>query len=165
MKGFSKMELAGSLAVPVLTFLWGLIYTINRLSIGAEFLGKGSSHLAYPLAMLFGGALPIFLTLKYKIHTEDYLKKRIILIIIIRVIFSFIGYVGTIMPKFFLYIVFGVGAIIFEVFKIQEEYTTGRERAVLMLSDPIIYWTIENFIFCFIKIIELGPNLIDYGWL
>lgn len=164
MRNFSKGELAGSLAVPMLTFLWGLIYTISRLSTGAEFLGKGSSHLAYPLAMIFGGALPVFLTLKFKIHTEDYLKKRLILIIIIRVIFGFIGHIGKIMPMFIFYMLFGVGAIIFEVFKIQDESTTGGERAVLMLSDPIIYWTLENFIMYFIKIIQLGPLLKYEGW-
>ncbi len=163
MRDFSKKELAGSLAVPILTFWWGLTYTINRLSIGAEFLGKGSSHLAYPLAMILGGALPVFLTLKYKIHTENYLKKRILLIIFIYVIFSLIGMIGKVMPMFIYYMLFGIGAIIFEIFRIQDESTTGSERAVLMLSDPIIYWTIENFIMYFIKIIQLGA-LLEYEW-
>ncbi len=164
MRNFSKAELAGSLAIPVLTFLWGLTYTINRLSWGAEFLENGSSHLAYPIAMIFGGALPIFLTLKYKIHTEDYLKKRILLIIFIRIVFSLIGMIGKVMPMFIYYMPFGIGAIIFEVFRIQDEGTTGGERAVLMLSDPIIYWTIENFIMFFIDIIRMGPLLKYNGW-
>jgi len=166
MKGFSKMELAGSLAIPILTFLWGSIYTIDRLRWGAEFFGESSSNLAYPLAVIFGGILPIFLTLKYKIHTEDYLKKRIIQIIIIRVILGLIGasFALKIMPRFFIYIVVCLGAIFYEVFKVQEEYTTGGERAVLMLSDPIIYWSLEVFISCFIEIVDLGPYLEYYGW-
>lgn len=154
------MELASSLAVPIMTFLWGLLY-IDRLSWGVEFF----SDVAYPLAIVLGGALPIFLTLKYKIHTEDYLKKRLIFIIVIFIIFSLIGSgFLKIMWRFFIYILVGVGTIIFEVFKVQEEYTTSGERAVLILSDPIVYWTVDNLISCFIEIVELGPTLEHYGW-
>ncbi len=165
-KDFSKLELAGSLAVPILTFLWGLTTVIDHPSLISELLGKGGYCIAYLLAMISGGALPIFLTLKYNIHTEDYLKKRIIFIIVVRIIFFFAANSHLmLMPKFFLFIVLCVGAIIYEVFKIQEDYSTNGERAVIMLSDPVIYWTLEIFISFFIDIVELGPSLKNYGWL
>ncbi len=165
MRDFSKAELAGSLAVPILTFVWGLICTIDRMRWGGGVLGNSGFNLIYPLTIIFGGALPIFLTLKYKIHTEDYLKKRIIFIIPVFIIYTLIsGSFLKVMWRFFLYILLGTGIIIFEVFKIQDESTTGKERAVLMLSDPIIYWSLENLIMSFIDIIDLGPFLKYYGW-
>ncbi len=164
MKDFSLKELAGSLAVPILTFLWGLL-NVRYMSWGADFWGENLSGIAYPLAMISGGALPIFLTLKYKIHTEDYLKKRLIFIIPVFIIFNVVAVSFlALMWKFFLFILLGVGSIIFEIFKVQEEYTTNKERAVLMLSDPVIYWTLEYIVACFMEIVDLGPRLEYYGW-
>lgn len=165
MNDFSKKELAGSLAIPILTLLYGLIFTVNCLSWSADFWVKCIYGFAYPLAIILGGALPIFLTLKYKIHTEDYLKKRLIFIIPVFIIYTLLGSSFlAIMWKFFLYILLGIGSIIFEIFMIQDESTTGGERTVLMLSDPIIYWTLDNLISCFTEIVDLGPLLEYYGW-
>lgn len=161
MNDFSIKELAGSLAIPILTLLWGLIYTIDHLSLGVAFWENGTLRI---LAIIFGGALPIFLTLKYKIHTEEYLKTRLIFIITVFFIFFGAGFL-KLMWRFFIYILVGIGSIIFEIFKVQDESTTGKERAVVMLSDPIIYWTLENLIWCFIEIVDLGPHLKHYGWI
>ena len=39
-------------------------------------------------------------------------------------------------------IILCAGAIVYQVLKVQAEETSGGERAILMLSDPGLYWLI-----------------------
>ena len=116
------------------------------LSSGADFTGKGSFRLTALIAILVGGILPVILTLARKIHTEQYLKKRIITIVIVYVANGFIGHIGIPVVSVVLYMLVGVGAVIYQIIKVQDEDTSGGERIVLMLSDPIIYWTLYWFL-------------------
>ena len=105
-------------------------------------------------AIIIGGILPIILTLTHSIHTEHYLKKRIITIIVVYVANGFIGLFGNGVTMLALYMIIGIGAVLFQILKIQEENTLGKERLVLILSDPIVYWTIYWFIFWFTEFLE-----------
>ena len=56
------------------------------------------------------------------------------------------------MVAFVFYMLLGVGAVVYQVLKVQDADTSDGERAVIMLSDPIAYWTIYNFVFWVIKL-------------
>lgn len=148
---FDKKELIGSLCCPILTFLWGSIRSLVDLSWGANFTGKGSFRLTAFVAIVFGGILPFILTLALKIHTEQYLKKRIITIVIVYVANSFIGHIGVPVVMFVFNMLVGIGAVIYQIIKVQDEDTSSGERAVFMLSDPIVYWTVYWFLFYIIN--------------
>lgn len=154
MRGFTKRELIGSLFCPALTILWGSVRFLVDLTCGLKFKGEGSFRLAAIFAVIIGGILPIILTLTHSIHTEHYLKKRIITIIVVYVANGFIGLFGNGVTMLALYMIIGIGAVLFQILKIQEENTLGKERLVLILSDPIVYWTIYWFIFWFTEFLE-----------
>lgn len=156
MRGFEKKELIGSLFCPALTLIWGLVRALVDFSWGAEFTGKGSFRLTYFAAILIGGILPIILTLAGKIHTEQYLKKRLIAIVIVYVLTSLVS-MGYAWVLFVFDMLVCIGAIVYQVMRVQDEDTSGGERAVMMLSDPIVYWTIYWFILWFIV---LYPDLV-----
>lgn len=149
MANFSRRELIGSLLFPFLTFLWGMVRFVGDLSWGAPFVGSGSFRLSFFPAILVGGILCALLTIGLKIHTERYVKKRIILLIVVYLTNNCIGMIGFPMVMFPLYMLVNIGAIIFQIFKVQDEDTSGYQRAVLMLSDPVVYWLIYWFIFWF----------------
>ncbi len=147
MKGFTWAELAMSLCCPLWSFLWGIIRILTDLIGGAEFLGGGLLHMSCVLAILAGGIIPAILTLKMKVHTEDYLKQRLITIAVVYVLNGCIGMIGTPIIMFTLYMLVGVAAVIFQILKVQDNFNTAGERAVLIMSDPIVYWTIYWFLF------------------
>jgi len=62
-----------------------------------------------------------------------------------------IGMIGTPVIMFALYMPVGVTAVIFQILKVQDNLNTAGERTVLIMSDPIIYWTIYWFLFWVIK--------------
>lgn len=151
MNGFTRMELAMSLCCPLISFLWGVIRTFADLTGGAKFFGSGLLHISCVLAILAGGIVPTILTLKMKVHTEDYLKQRLITIAVVYVLNGCIGMIGTPVIMFALYMLVGVTAVIFQILKVQDNLNTAGERTVLIMSDPIIYWTIYWFLFWVIK--------------
>ena len=155
MQGFTKRELIGSLFCPALTILWGGVRFLVDLTCGLKFTGEGSFRLTAIFAVFIGGILPVILTLTHKIHTEQYLKKRIITIIAVYVANGFIGLFGNGVTMLALYMIVGIGAVLFQILKIQDENTLGKERVVLILSDPIVYWTIYWFIFWFTEFLEI----------
>lgn len=97
-------------------------------------------------AALVGGVLPVVLTLRLKIHTEKYLVPRLIIIVVIFVCNRFIRNLfipgGTDVSSFVLYMIFNVGAVLIQILKVHKEDTLPEERAVLIISDPILYWAI-----------------------
>lgn len=146
---FTRKELIFSLTCPVLTFLWGAVRFINELSWGGRFWGN---YLSYFAAMIIGCLLPLALTLLLGIHTENYLKKRLIVIAVTYVAFSFIGKIGVRLIMFICFMLFGIGAIIYQVLKVQDEKLSGIGRVVMIISDPIVYWTFRLFMIEVFKI-------------
>lgn len=142
-----------SLCCPALTFLWGLLSVVIYFAWGKDLSENGVSLLLPPIiglaAALIGGVLPVVLTLRLKIHTEKYLIPRLIIIVIIFVGNRFIGNLfipgGTNVSTFVLYMIFNIGAVLIQILKVQKEDTLPEERAVLILSDPILYWAIIYF--------------------
>lgn len=143
MSDFTKKQLAGSLCCPVLCFLWGLIRSLYDLSWGAEFTGKGIFRMSYLAAVLIGRIISAVLTLGLKIHTEYYLDKRLIVIAAVLVFHGIVSrfmFDSYIIPLI-MYMVVSATALVVEFVKIHDVNTDWGERTVLILSDPIIYWT------------------------
>lgn len=118
----------------------------------ADFTGRGSFRLSYFAAILIGGILPIILTLAGKIHTEQYLKKRLITIVTVYVLTGFVSMIVYPVIMYPLQMLVYIGALIYQFMRVQDEDTSGGERAVIMLSDPIVYWTINHLILCIIRL-------------
>lgn len=145
---FSGKELVGSLFCPALSFVWGLIRFLDAFAHGAEFTGKGLFRMSFFAAMLIGGILSAVLTLAFDIHTECYLDKRLLLI---AAVFVFHGIVGRFMISsnmvlLALYMLVSIVAFIVEFTKIRDINTDFGELAVIILSDPVLYWTIYWFV-------------------
>lgn len=142
---FSKKELAGSLCCPALSFLWGLVRFLNAIGSGLEFTGIGLFRWSFIGAMLIGGVLCAVLTAAFDIHTEYYLEKRPILIaavFVFQVIIARFSVSGNIF-YIVLYLLVGVAAYAVLFAKIRDVNTDPGELAVLVLSDPILYWTVS----------------------
>lgn len=142
-QAFTLKELVFSLACPALTFLWGAVRFIDDLSWGGRYW---VNFLSYFAAIIIGGLLPAALTLLFGIHTEDYLKERLIVIVIIYLANSFIGKMGTPLIMFIYFMLFGIGAILYQVLKVQDEKLSDIGRVVMIISDPIVYWTFRLFL-------------------
>lgn len=150
MSNFSRRELIGSLLCPFLTLFWGAIRFVNDILIlGMGFTGRDAFHIMYIVAFFIGGILPAILTLALGVHTERYLKKRLIVIVVVYLLDSGIGLIGYPVVMFSLSALVDVGAVLYQILKVQDEDTSGSQRAVLMLSDPVLYWLIYWFIFWF----------------
>lgn len=150
MSNFSRRELIGSLLCPFLTLFWGTLRFVNDILIlGMGLSGKDTFHIMYIVAFFIGGILPAILTLALGVHTEQYLKKRIIVIVIIYVANNCIGMIGYPVMMIPLYVLVGVGSVVYQVVKVQDEDTSGSERAVLMLSDITVYWLLYYCIYWF----------------
>lgn len=147
---FTKKELVMSLCCPAITFLWGLLLFIIDFPWGKALSENGVSLLLPPIiglaAALVGGALPVVLTLRLKIHTEKYLIPRLIIIVVIFVCNRFIRNLfipgGTNVSTFVLYMVFNVGAVLIQILKVHKKDAPPEERAVFIISDPILYWAL-----------------------
>lgn len=147
MKDFLRIELIKSLIFPGLCALWVIVRFVSELFGGVNFLaGNYFRPISYTCALVFGCGVPVLLTLTRNVHTERYLKKRLIILVVMYVGLSFLNLISEPVLFAFYYLFFGVGSVVFQVFKVQEEDTPAAERAVLMLSDPVIYWTIFHVI-------------------
>lgn len=150
MKDFLRIELIKSLIFPGLCALWVIVRFFAELDGGVNFLaGCFCRPISYTAALVFGCGVPVLLTLSRNVHTERYLKKRLIILVVTYVALSFLNLIGVPLLYAFYYLFFAVFSVVFQVFKVQEEDTPPAERAVLMLSDPVIYWTLFNVIGCF----------------
>ncbi len=150
MKNFSGKQLAGSLFCPALLFLWGLIRLIDTLASGTGFSGSQLFRITFFGAVLIGGVLCTVLTLAFDIHTEYYLEKRLVLI------FGVVAYravisrfmVSNVMVWLVLYLLVGIAAYIIIFAVIRDVNTDFGELSVLVLSDPILYWTMCSVMEC-----------------
>lgn len=164
MNGFTKKELIMSLVCPFLSFLWGVARFLEAIiAVNAkpkDFVGWGAFRLSFVAAILIGGLLPAALTLLLKIHTEEYLKKRLAVIaIIIAIIAVFTHFVMDAARIEIVVSVAGIAAVIYQILKVQEDYSSPGERAVIMLSDPIVYLTIFYAVHLINTIIYLGDSI------
>ncbi len=141
MSNFTKKELFMSLFMPSVVLLWYGSISILKVIVLDDKLLFSPFHMFCIITFLIGGVLPIILTLSLKIHTERYMLKRLICCVFFYMFRNLMMGDPTVIFVFNLLI--AVLIIILEVVKIQDEYTTGSERTVLMLSDPVIYWLIE----------------------
>lgn len=111
------------------------------------FVGKYFFNSICLAALLIGGVLSAVLTLTLKIHTEYYLLKRLAVIaavIIVQLVLLILPLDAAVYDLGLSLL--GAAAVIYQVLKVQNEGTSGGERAVMMLSDPILYWMIFWFL-------------------
>lgn len=138
---FSKKELFMSLSMPTIVLLWYGSVSVAKLIVPDDKPPFSAFHIFCIAATLIGGVLPIALTLSLKIHTERYMLKRFICCVGFYVFRNLM--MGDPRVIFVFEMLIAVLVIVFEIVKIQDEDTTGSERTVMMLSNPIIYWLIE----------------------
>lgn len=147
MNEFTPKELLMSLACPFLSLLWGIFRFLDAI-IGSEtgfagyFSGFGASAVIVLAAIFLGGSLSAFLTFFLKIHTERFLKIRLIIIaatISIIVIFWFAVY-NVILCEILCAIVGILAATVSIVLSLTR--ANAAERAVVILSDPVVYMTL-----------------------
>lgn len=148
---FTKKELVMSLFCPVFTFLWGLLHAVfyfpwDRIS-DARFWEYFNLSLGMA-AMLLGGVLPAVLTWRFKIRTDGFLIKRLIFIAAVVAIHKFLeyfGFYGGTITYFWLYLIVNVTALLLQYLTTKD--VTKGERAVLVLSDPVLWWAIYYFVY------------------
>ena len=147
MNKFTAKELLMSLACPFLSLLWGFFRFFDAI-IGsetgfAEYFSDISAAAVIVFAAIFlGGSLSAFLTFFLKIHTERFLKFRLIIIaatISIIVIFWF-----TVYNFFLCEILCAIVGILAATFStvLSFKRSNAAERTVVILSDPVVYITL-----------------------
>lgn len=156
MENFTKSQLIKSIAMPVITFLYGF----------SEFLGEIFSFWAEPitvfdvvrasfflLVILAGGVVPVLLTVFRNIHTERYFFKRLITFGVCLAAIWFVGHIPYgIFAHIYYFVIVGC-KVVYELHKVQDEDTTNGERAVMFLSDYVIMYGIHN---CLVMFRDLG---------
>lgn len=151
MSDFTKKELWMSLVCPIITFIYGAFQIISDLAGEVHFeefyKGHGCFRLSYFAAILVGGLLPAALTCFGKIHTEQYLKKRLAVIGVTALAATVVNsLLFNAVIAMALLILFGTAAIVYQMRNVYDDAFSNAERAVLLLSDPIVYFTIKYVI-------------------
>lgn len=137
----TRRQLICSLACPAVCFLWGSLYIVVYLANGSLFTNQPLADCGYFASIVLGGIVPALITVIGKVDTESYLKQRGFIILVVFAAFRAMT-IGAMKPiHFYLYIAIGLAAILYQILHVQDELTTHSERAVLILSDPVIYWT------------------------
>lgn len=127
--------------LPAVCFLWGAVYIVVYLFNGSLFTNQPLADCGYFASIVLGEIVPALITVIGKVDTESYLEQRGFIIIVVFVAFNAMT-IGSLKPiHFYLFTAIGLAAILYQILHVQDELTTCAERAVLMLSDPIIYWT------------------------
>lgn len=151
----SKKELIKSLVFPVVSFLWGaagLERDFLRGTWGAEFNGKYAVFLIIYIAAVLGGIVAALLTLLAHVNTSRYFFKRLVIVGIVFVM----GHYEEIFKNRFIplpisvVLIVAIACAVYEVIRVWDNKTTVGERVVLILSDPIIYWSLYWAAFIFI---------------
>lgn len=93
------------------------------------------------LSAILGGVISILFTIILCINTNRYFLKRLAVVGIVCAIHQVI--IGFSTGSIIVVLIAGVAGVVYQVVKIQDETTTSKERTVLMLSDPLIYWSIN----------------------
>lgn len=109
MKDFLRAELIKSLIFPGLCALWVIVRFFAELSGGVNFFAENFCRpISYGSALIFGCGLPVLLTLSRNVHTERYLKKRLIIFVVAYVGLSFLNLISEPVLYVFYYLFFGV---------------------------------------------------------
>lgn len=158
MKNFeSKKEIIKSLVFPIVSFLWGsyeVIFSFLLGTWGEDFNAKYAVFLIIYIAAVLGGIVSALLTLLAHVNTSRYFFKRLVIAVIVYLIrhyeeiFKFKP-IPMPMPAI---LIIEIAFAVYEVIRVWDNKTTVGERFVLILSDPIIYWSIDlaAFIFFFL---------------
>lgn len=147
---FTKKELIMSLFFPVIVFLWGTYEFVFGIPWGRDLAEVGFWGWLFPLIglakLLVGGVLPVVLTLRLKIRTDSYLLIRLIVIVVVYALNRFIenyAFPGSTTVTFFaLHMIVNATALLLQILTFKKLDTSSGERAVLILSDPILWWAV-----------------------
>lgn len=151
MKNFTMPELLKSLAFPILTLVcgvWNFLGVLWHLLFYEQELYRIVITIFWAFAVIFGGVLPILMTVKFNVRTERYFFKRVIsfavclgAIYLMNHTIYHTGVFGGI------YIMVVIGSkVVYQLLKVEDKETTGVERAVMFLSDYIIIYGLDVFI-------------------
>ena len=143
MKNFTIPALIKSLVFPVFTFIYGLISLLGYVTQSWE--GFATINFLLPLAMmLLGGVLPAFLTFFRDTHTEKYFVDRLRVFAVCYVLWYLIHFIAmSVISSLITFALIG-GKLVFEILKVWDGDTTGKERAVMLLSDPMLYLFVND---------------------
>lgn len=155
MNNFTKKELIMSLICPIWCFIWGagrFFSDLNNIRIGTYYLIPSAA--AGISAMAVGGILCAILTVRLNIHTEKYLIKRLVVGFAAWIAEGFITS-GSMFLFWFSRIMVMLAGLLIEVVYIQDKDNTPSERAVILLSDVVLYWLIFDLLYAFVSSINI----------
>ncbi len=141
MNGFPIQNLALSLAFPWLNLVVSAVYLLLQQFFLESAQDGLAVHITALVTIVLGGLLPIILTLALKIDTSSYFKRRLIPTVLI-VFCDDLLYNRASTTMFFICVSAEfLCNVLYRILKIEDELTSARERAVLILSDPVFYFT------------------------
>ncbi len=152
MKNFTASQLIKSLIMPIGTFLFGAFGLGGEIISGSVyFTGYAAVRsLYYPLAVIvFGGILPIVMTIFRNIHTEQYFFKRLFMYGVCFMLSIIGGQMSFGILSTLLFIVILGVDVVYELVRVMDEDTAKGERVVMLLSDFFIWFCIDYFLMAF----------------
>lgn len=152
---FTKKELIMSLFCPVIVFLWGFYNFVFGLPWGRNPAELGFRNFLDPffglVMLLVGGVLPAVLTWRQKIRTDGFLFLRLIVIAVVYALnrlverYAFPG--ETSLTFFLLPLIINITAVVFQIMMFNKmDDITKRELVVIILSDPILWYTLNYLV-------------------
>lgn len=152
MKNFTPPQLIKSLIMPLFTLTYGAAALVGEAFAGAEaFTGFAAVRaiLTPLLLIVFGGLVPVLLTILKNIHTERYFLKRLCMYGVCLALVFLGGQLTFGIISTLLYVAIFGGDIVYELVKVMDEDTTKGERAVILLSDFYIWFCMDYFLMAF----------------
>ncbi len=147
MEKFDNNELIKSLVFPIICVLWGLARVVPGVFTGADFADLFNSPAVVDTviclsAVLAGGVVSAILTMTKRVHTEQFLRERLLTVLAV----AAAGAIIQIIPFGNIYSL-GMAiangyAVFVRIKKISSTPLFPIERAVLIMSEPIFYWEI-----------------------
>lgn len=136
-----KKNLVLSLIFPAIIFCAGMYYFLKQLPRSLLMRDDPIIHELVFAVIVLGGVLPAVLTIKLNIDTSEYLEVRLKSTALIYIADTFISQRGVNIVVAIFVSVLCAAELFYQLLEIQDDWTTGGERAVLMLSDPIFYYS------------------------
>ena len=148
MEKFDNNELIKSLVFPIICVLWGLARVVPGVFTGADFAELFNSLAVVETviclsAILAGGVVSAILTMTKRVHTEQFLRERLLTVLAV----AAVGMIFNIAPFIINFYSLGMAiangyAVFVRIKKISSTPLFPIERAVLIMSEPIFYWEI-----------------------
>ena len=136
-----KKNLVLSLIFPAIIFCAGMYYFIKQLVRSLSMRDDPIMHWLVFAVIVLGGVLPAVLTTKLNIDTSEYLAVRLRSTVLIFIADTLISQRGINIVVAISVSVLCAAELFYQLLEVQDDWTTGGERAVLMLSDPIFYYS------------------------